>query len=208
MRDKKFSIKDRKAGINFPPFHSWCRCSFIIAVDDWDKWIDDYAEKHGKEPGNSVKSVAKSRESGILYSGARITDLFSDEADSFASMFYEEIWHFSTDVQKIAQNLGKTETEIKTIKAYLFEDRSYYNPDTKEWERFAPDCAIAQSWQRLMIGKDIKQHDRTLIKHELYEIEIKRNNPDLSHTEAHTIATKKYNYQKETDEYYDSLKKY
>lgn len=30
----------------FPPFHCWCRCSYTIAVDDWDKWMDDYVEKN------------------------------------------------------------------------------------------------------------------------------------------------------------------
>ncbi len=66
MSGKKFSIKDRQAGINFPPFHSWCRCSYTIAVDDWDKWIDDYVEKHNKEPENSVKSVANFAVGGII----------------------------------------------------------------------------------------------------------------------------------------------
>lgn len=50
-----------------------------------------------------------------------------------------------------------------------------YNPKTNEYERFEPDCAIAQSWQRLMIGKDIKKHDRTLIEHELLEMKIKED---------------------------------
>lgn len=59
LQNKKFRIKDRKPGVNFPPFHSWCRCSFTIAVDDWYKWMDDYAEKHNKASENFVKSVAK-----------------------------------------------------------------------------------------------------------------------------------------------------
>lgn len=42
-----FEIKDRKPGVNFPPFHPWCRCTFIIVVDDWDKWMDGYEKKHG-----------------------------------------------------------------------------------------------------------------------------------------------------------------
>ena len=48
----EYYIKDRKAGVNFPPFHSWCRCTFEIVVDDWDKWLDDYEKKHG---GNGEK---------------------------------------------------------------------------------------------------------------------------------------------------------
>ena len=35
-------------------------------------------------------------------------------------------------------------------------------------ERFAPRFEIAQSWNRLMNG-NIKEHDLTLLKHEIYE---------------------------------------
>lgn len=42
MSDKVFKIKDRVAGVNFPPFHPWCRCSFTIYVEDWDDWMDKY----------------------------------------------------------------------------------------------------------------------------------------------------------------------
>ena len=94
------------------------------------------------------------------------------------------------------------------IKAYLFEDKSLYDPDTKSYRRFDPDCAIAQSWQRLMNGKDIKKHDRTLIEHELLEMRIKKENPDIEHLEAHRLAASKFNYPKEAGEYYGNLKKH
>ena len=77
-----------------------------------------------------------------------------------------------------------------------------FDPDTGEYRRFDPDCAIAQSWQRLMIGKDVKPHDRTLIEHELLEMKIKRENPDMEHWKAHQIASEKYDYPKEAIEYY------
>lgn len=32
FQGKKFKIRERKAGINFPPFHMGCRCSFIIDI--------------------------------------------------------------------------------------------------------------------------------------------------------------------------------
>lgn len=38
---------ERAAGVNFPPLHPWCRCSYIVAVEDWDKWIDDYVARNG-----------------------------------------------------------------------------------------------------------------------------------------------------------------
>jgi hypothetical protein len=59
-----------------------------------------------------------------------------------------------------------------------------------------------------MQGKDIKKHDLTLIEHVLLEMKIKKENPYISYTEAHNMASKKYNYSKEVREYYDSIKKH
>lgn len=47
-----------------------------------------------------------------------------------------------------------------------------------------------------MTGKDIKQHDRTLMEHELLEMKIKRENPDMEHWKAHQIASEKYKSKK------------
>ena len=110
-------------------------------------------------------------------------------------------------MQRVADNLGKDVEDIKKVKKYLFEDDSLYEEDSGQWRRFYPDCAIAQSWQRLTIGKDIKPHDRLLIEHELYEMELKKNNPQMSHREAHDLDTEKYNYQGESKKYYDSIKR-
>ncbi len=57
-----FYIKDREAGVNFPPFHPWCRCSFTIEVDDWDEWMDEYvskAEQKNKLTENEVYAIKK-----------------------------------------------------------------------------------------------------------------------------------------------------
>ena len=142
------------------------------------------------------KSVANVDTSAKMITGARILDPDSKEATAFAKMYYREIKSFSTDCKHIANNIGKTETEIQSIKDYLFNNDS-----------FEPDCAIAQSWQRLMSGKDIKDHDKVLIEHELYEMKLKKENKNMSHTEAHAIATRKYDYQKGVDEYYGNLGK-
>lgn len=211
VAQETFDIKDRQPGVNFPPMHAWCRCSFTIEVDDWDQWMDAYVAKHSgdRKQAESISDRLKnSTDRVILTSGARITDTFSPEALSFAEMYYDEIRSFSTDAKKIAQNLGKNEEDIRKIKAYLFEDKSLYDSDTGEWRRFDPDCAIAQSWQRLMTGKDIKPHDRTLIEHELYEMDLKKRNPEMSHEEVHAQASKKYDYRKGAEDYYDSLKKH
>lgn len=202
-----------------------------VAGYDPDKYLEEYYDANGdinemrrkryaqnKDVINARKrelyaskkaeKLEKLRRSDILISGARITDLNSAEADEFAEMYYEEIRHFSTDSKKIADNLGKEESDIRKIKAYLFEDDSLIDPDTGESRQFDPGCAIAQSWQRLMNGKDIKLHDKTLIEHELLEMKIKQENPGIDHVKAHELASEKYNYPKEALEYYGNLKKH
>lgn len=55
-----FRFADRQAGVNFPPLHPMCRCTFEIVVDDWNKWLDDYEKKHtnsGKQLMNRLYSI-------------------------------------------------------------------------------------------------------------------------------------------------------
>ena len=47
-----------------------------------------------------------------MISGARITDIFSEEAENFAEMYYKEVRSFSTDAKKIAENLGKEDIHL------------------------------------------------------------------------------------------------
>jgi GTPase Era involved in 16S rRNA processing len=102
----------------------------------------------------------------------------------------------STDMIKISKNTGYTVDEISKIKNYLF-----FTPE------FVPDCSIAQSWQRLMLNDNIKEHDLLLLKHELYEMDLKKKYPKMAHLEAHAQASYKYNYGALSEEYYGNLKK-
>lgn len=169
--------------------------------------LDEDNQKGYKQKAKQWENVAKPSDSDIIKSGARITDPESKAGQDFAKLFYPEIRKRTTDCQKIADNLGKEVSDIQKIKDYLFMNDSLYDEDLQIWRKFDEDCAIAQSWQRLTDGKNIKQHDRTLIEHELYEMKLKAENPDLSHDEAHTLAQSKYNYKKEVTEYYDNLNK-
>ena len=109
----------------------------------------------------------------------------------------------TTDVLKIAKNTNYTEEEIQKIKNYLFvEEHDLGDSGVK---RFDPDYMIAESWKRLMEGKP-ELHDLTLIRHEIMEKELMEQG--MTQDEAHTLATAKYNYDKEANEYYDKIKKF
>ena len=201
-------------GENAPPLQPHCRCSTAAWEDDeeYEAWLD-YLENGGTtEEWNAKKLVLENSEKGSTIRsgaviGARILDPEGEDGKAFAESFYPEIRKRKTDYKKIAKNIGKSEADILQIKNYLFIDNSLYDEDLQVWWQFDTDCAIAQSWQRLTDGTDIKPHDITLIEHELLEMKIKQENPGISHDEAHAIAQSKYNYKKEASEYYGNLSK-
>lgn len=45
LEQEVFRFQDRTVGVNFPPLHPWCRCSFTVVINDRDAWIDDYIQK-------------------------------------------------------------------------------------------------------------------------------------------------------------------
>lgn len=133
-------------------------------------------------------------------SGA-ITDPYSEDAERHAEMYYEEIRHLSTDVERIAQNTGMSVDQIALVKNYLF--MSKHSLETG-FERFDPCFEIAQSWQRLAFdAKNIQPHDITLLKHELKEMSLVSQG--VPQSEAHRIASQDYNYPEESRLYYEKL---
>ena len=165
------------------------------------------AEFRKEQKKKQSELLKKEEKKHIIESGARITNPESPEAEAFAKMYYPEIRKMRTDVRRIARNTGFKQSEIQKIKDYLFLEKSRFDEVTGKMEYFDPDCGIAQSWQRLMLGKDIQPHDITLLRHELFEMSIKASNPGIDHQQAHDLTNQKYNYSKELRAYYDNLKK-
>ena len=56
VSEEVFDIADRQPGVNFPPLHPWCRCTFTIEVDNWDAWMDDYERRHGNGQAEKVEN--------------------------------------------------------------------------------------------------------------------------------------------------------
>lgn len=69
-----FEIRNRQTGVNFPPIHPWCRCTWEIVVDDWDAWIDDYVRKHGGNPSapSDVQKPEGVKKSGLSQTAGRV----------------------------------------------------------------------------------------------------------------------------------------
>ena len=65
---------------------------------------------------------------------------------------------------------------------------------------FDPDYDMAESFRRILDGKDIKPHDIVLLKHENLELNLMKKY-NLVYEDAHDITIRKYDYQKALDEF-------
>lgn len=127
-------------------------------------------------------------------------DPLGEKRDLHAQRYYAELLNRekSTVVKKIAANAGMSERTIKTVYEHVFEKEHMF--EYGDARKFAPDYDMAQSFQRLLEGKNIKPHDITLLYHERLEyLLMKKYN--IIYEEAHTIAEKKYNYSAELQEF-------
>ena len=149
-----------------PPLHPRCRCAIM------------YREIGDKKPN---------KPRGAL-SGALNPD--SIEAEQHAFRYYGLVRSMKTDCKRIAANTGFREQDIQRVKNHIFyKEHELYDGEVS---RFYPSYHMAQSWQRLIDGRDIQTRDIILLNHEFLEsvIEAEGFNAQV----AHTIAEKIYNY--------------
>lgn len=120
LESETFRIKDRQPGVNFPPLHTWCRCTFTIEVKDWNTWMTDYERRHGNGQAEKVADSLRDR---------------SVEEAKDKDGVYTELWNLSKDIiERSLQinnflnllDLPKSEWSGKTIidDAYLIEKRA------------------------------------------------------------------------------------
>lgn len=133
--------------------------------------------------------------------GARITNINGSAAEKHAERYYGLVRSMTTDVARIAENTGYSEDAIQRIKNFIFIDT--HDLGDIEPRRFDPSFAMAQSWQRLINGTP-EPHDLTMLRHEILEKDLMDSG--MSQYAAHIEASKKYNYAKESDDYYAALK--
>ncbi len=166
----------------------------IIEASTYDEWLKKYY------------SVDNSSESDIINTGAISGALnpYSEQARQHAEKYYNLVRNMTTDCKHIAENTGYTEEEIQAIKNYVFLEKHDLGRGTETV--FDPSYEMAESWQRLIDGKDIQAHDLTLLKHETMESSLVEQG--MTQNQAHMITSEIYNYQKEAAEYYDNIKKH
>lgn len=154
----------------------------------------------------SSEPFAKSQKIVIMKSGAVSGALNPDsmEAQKHADRYYEAVRHMKTDVERIASNTGFGKSDISNIKDYILMQKHDLGGDEPEY--FYQSYEMAQSWQRLIEGKNIQKHDITLLHHEITERKLMKQG--YSQNEAHKITEQEFNYGKECKEYYAEISKH
>ena len=216
---KHYPMSEYKAGVTAPPFHVYCRSTTCPYFDDDFGQIGQRAarDENGKTyyvPDNMTykewqkafvngdkSGLTNAENGGIISSSKSISgalDPSSKRAQKHADNYYEAVRHMTSDIDRIVANTEFSKDEISSVKNFIFIEKHDLGNGMLEY--FDPDYAMAQSWQRLIDGKNIQQHDITLIRHELMERELMLQG--YSQEKAHRITEEKYNYKKESEKYY------
>ncbi len=132
-----FEIKDRQPGVNFPPIHPWCRCTWEIVVDDWDSWIDDYVAKHSGD-AKRAETVAKRVDDGIIN---KKEDMLKIDLQFFAEkdIKNQESRSLKRAIRKYQARIEDHEAKIKNPKEIYPEwdtyDRRYQEGLKRHWNK-------------------------------------------------------------------------
>lgn len=164
------------------------------------------AEERIRRAEEIKKSLQEQGKGGSIKSGGIFgaLDPNSGRAHEHAERYYAAVRKMKTDCYRISQNTGFSLEDIEAVKSYVFGEK--HDLGGKEPEFFMPSYEMAESWQRLMEGKSIQQHDMTLLRHELMEKELV--DQGISQAEAHIRTSRIYNYSREAKEYYDQIAKH
>lgn len=158
------------------------------------RYVDDASK------AKAAKRLENAAKSGIINAGAVSGALNpeSDRARAHAERYYQSVRAMTTDVERISANTGYSLDVIQRIKNFIFVDE--HDLGDGKVSRFDASFEMAQSWQRLIDGKDIQPHDITLLQHEIMEKELM----DAGYTQdaAHTLTSHKFNYAEEAYKYY------
>ena len=143
----------------------------------------DYFEKEG--------TIVLSRNRGAH---TDVDDPLGVKRDAIAADYYEQIRNRDRkyEIRAVAKNSGFSIEDIDMVFAHIFELEHLF--EDGEIHRFFPDYYMQHSWMRLRSGKNIQEHDRILLYHELEEAKIMGTGTDVVYEHAHREVEKIYNY--------------
>lgn len=188
--------------------HGNCRCTVDYHPGNGKKqnvhtkkWTDEKQELVRKRSRIGIESVderEQKRYNRVMKSSGAVYGAWNSKNDpdeihrrAHAEQYYESVRKRNTDreIVRIAKNTGFSQDDIRAVYLHVFEN--YYDLEGGK-KRFDPDYDMAQSWSRLFDGKNIQDHDKTLLHHELMESKLMAKGMDYD--TAHKITQEKYDY--------------
>lgn len=124
-----------------------------------------------------------------------LNDPFGEKREKHAEMYYEEIRNRRPVyvIKRIAKNANISKKSAQNIYEHVFINEHIFK--NGEVKAFDPDYDMAESFRRILEGKNIKPHDLIMLRHENLELNLMRKY-NLVYEDAHELTNKKYDYQK------------
>lgn len=116
VAENVFRFADREPGVNFPPIHPMCRCTFEIVVDDWNKWLDDYEKKHSDSGKQLMNRLNSDKSSDIIKTSLLPLNiqLFGKKASDFKTIRLPKK-EYAHVMSEIATNITETQKNKKVF---------------------------------------------------------------------------------------------
>lgn len=162
----------------------------------------------GSSDLTKTKSYKAAKRGQELKSGAlnKKNDPLGRKREAHAKRYYKELANRKpyTVINRIAKNGNISKKSAKNIYNHIFvESHRFADGST---HMFDPDYDMAESFRRILDGKDIKSHDIILLKHENLELNLMKKY-NLAYEDAHNLAVRKYDYEKALDEFLKEVEK-
>lgn len=228
--DEPFIFNDHKAmypgGFGVASLDINCRCA-VLTRAKWEldeeelntlkdrasyfgldkaKNFKDFKEKYLKVIENNDKDAKMIIETGASYGAYNDNnDPDGSKRDKHAISYYDELRNRNKAdvIATLSKNTGfNVDIIVKAYDHILINKYQLANG----YSRFYPNYDMAVSLQRLLEGKDIKNHDLVLMQHEAMEYDL-MNKYKLPYNEAHAKTNEKYNYQELCDKFNEKQKK-
>ena len=203
----RMRLDDPRIPENTPPLHVQCR-SMLLALTIYD-YPDGLLTSHefdeGISPGEQrpedieeVQKIVEPHKEPTqtgAFNGALNdkNDPDRKKRDTHAELFYEELRNSKPEpiIKKLSENAGIPLRAAQKVFEHVFIDEH----DLDEgFMRFPSDYDMSQSFQRLLSGKNIQEHDIILLKHERLEYELMNRYGIKNYDIAHNLTNKKHNY--------------
>lgn len=152
----------------------------------------------------AYKNAVKMTETRITGALNKKNDPLGRKMRAHSELYYEEMRNRKQGyiIKKMSKNANISENAAKDIYQHIFIKEHIFQDGSVK--RFDPDYHMAESFRRILEGKDIKPHDIVMLKHEKLELSLMKKY-NMVYEEAHSLAETKYSYNKALNDFLKEL---